>query len=119
MKNKLILIFFLSFFLGFSQQKRFDVNWQGTKLLKTGVSKIEVPAFDSEHFNFDEINGLTFFAQWDISNTIDEKSAQITDISFQVITRNDLKDLSLELLPNAPRVTLRNLKDRNKCFVYI
>jgi hypothetical protein len=119
MKNKLILIFFLSFFLGFSQQKRFDVNWKGTKLLGTSISKLEVPVFDSEHFNFDELNGLTFFAQWDIINTIDEKSIQLTDIAYQVISKNELKDLSIELLPITPKVTLRNLKDRNKRFAYL
>jgi len=119
MKNKLILIFFLSSFSVFSQQKRFDINWQGNRLLKTAISKIEVPAFDSEHFNFDEINGLTFFAQWDISTTIDEKSVQLTDLTYQVISKNELKDLSIDLLPNVPKVTIRNSRDRNKSFAYL
>ena len=119
MKKKLLPLFFLSFILGFSQQKRFDIIWQGTRIFNTNSSKTEIPAFDSNHFNYDEITGLTFFAQWDVSGAIDEKSIKLTDISYQVISKTELKDLSIDYLPTSPKVKLRNSKDRTKRFAYL
>jgi hypothetical protein len=119
MKKKLLPLFFLSFILGFSQQKRFDINWQGTRIFNTNNFKTEVPAFDSNHFNYDELTGLTFFTQWEVSSAIDEKSIKLTDISYQVISRAELKNLSIDLLPTSPKAILRNSKDRTKRFAYL
>ena len=60
MKKKLFFLFLLSGVLGFSQQKRFEINWEGSKTLIANISKIEVPSFNSEHFNYDEVKGRHF-----------------------------------------------------------
>ncbi len=119
MKKKLFFLFLLSFFLGFSQQKRFEINWQGTRIFNTSVSKTEVPAFDPNHFNYDEITGLTFFSQWEVNGAIDEKSIRLTDVSYQVISPTELKDLSIKHLTSSPKVEFRNSTDRNKKFAYL
>ncbi len=36
--------------LCFGQQKQFNINWDGSKVLETAYNKIEVPAFDAESF---------------------------------------------------------------------
>ena len=69
MKNHLLLFFVLISYFSFSQQKTFTIAWEGTKTLETSKSKIEVPAFNKENFNFDYGTGLTFFAQWEINIT--------------------------------------------------
>ena len=119
MKIKLLLLSFLTFLIANSQQKHFEIVWKGTTILKTDISKKEVPAFDSEHFNYDDVKGLTFFAQWDESTLVDEKSVQITDVSYQNMSKTELKGLSTENLPNSPVVLLRNIKNRNKRYVYL
>ncbi|MGM5470483.1 type IX secretion system sortase PorU [Flavobacteriaceae bacterium LMO-SS05] len=119
MKKKLLLLFLLSYFLGFSQQKRFDINWEGTRIFHTSVSKAEVPAFDYNHFNYDQTTGITFFSQWEVTAAVDEKSIQLTDVSYQVISKTDLKDLPVNSLPSSPRVKLRNSTDRTKRFAYL
>ena len=118
MKIKLFFLFFLSVFLGISQQKHFEIVWQGTTTMKTSISKIEVPFFNSDHFNYDDIKGLTFFAQWEESTLIDEKSVQLTNVSYQNISKTELKGLSIENLPISPKVILRNIRNRNKRSVY-
>ena len=118
MKIKLFFFFFLSVFLGISQQKHFDIVWQGTTAMKTAISKKEVSSFNSDHFNYDDIEGLTFFAQWEESTLIDEKSVQLTNVSYQNISKTELKGISVENLPISPKVILRNIRNRNKRSVY-
>jgi len=118
MKIKLLLLFFLFSLFGFSQQKQFDIAWSGTKSLRTNFSKIDIPAFNDEHFNYDETNGLTFFAKWEITGTVSEKSVKLTDISYQIISKAELKDLKVEKLPSSPNFKLRNSQNRNKRMAY-
>ena len=119
MKKKLFFLFLLSGVLGFSQQKRFEINWEGSKTLITNISKIEVPSFNSEHFNYDEVKGITFFSQWDINTSLDENSVQLTDINYQIMSRTELKGLTIDLLPNTPKAKLFNAKGRNKHSAYL
>ena len=66
MKNCFSIIFLFLVFLCFGQQqKQFSIKWNGTKVLENDLNTIEVPAFDVDHFNYDAIKGLRFFAQWD------------------------------------------------------
>jgi len=119
MKKKLFFLFLLTGVLGFSQQKRFEINWEGSKTLITSISKIEVPSFNSEHFNYDEVKGITFFSQWDVNTSLDENSVQLTDINYQIMSRSELKGLSIDILPNTPKIKLYNAKDRNKNSAYL
>jgi len=119
MKKQVLIFFLFSIVFGFSQQKSFEIAWEGTKTLQTDISKMQVPSFSPEHFNYDDYNGLTFFSQWEISSPIDEKSVQLTNISYDVIPKTELKDLQINKLPTAPKVTLRNSNGRNKRFAFM
>lgn len=113
MKN--CTLFTLIFFtvLCFGQQKQFKINWDGHKILQTDYTKIEVPAFDTDHFSYDETNGLTFFAQWESNGSlIDESSLNLSSIGYETISASDLKDLNPALIPASPKYKLYNTNAR-------
>ncbi len=48
------------------------------------------------------IDGLTFFAQWDSNGGhIDENSVQLSNVVYETISKVELKDLNLELIPSS------------------
>lgn len=115
MKNCfLIALLFFTIFC-FGQQKQFNIIWDGDKVLETGYSKIVVPSFDAKHFNYDDSNGLTFYAQWESNaSQIDETSVRLTNIIYETISSSQLKDLKPELIPNSPKYKLNATSAREK-----
>lgn len=119
MKTYILLFFAFVSFFGFSQQKRFEIDWQGTILLQTSNSSIEVPSFDKKHFNFDYSTGISFFAQWDITMPINENSIELTNISYTNISISELKSLPLNTIPNTVKFNFKNTKARGKQTAFI
>lgn len=106
--------------LCFSQQKQFNIKWDGNILLETAFNTIEVPAFDADHFSYNETKGLTFFAQWESNGgSIDENSIQLTNVVYETISKTELKDLNVELIPNSPTYNLTNTNARDKRAHYL
>ncbi|WP_418639296.1 type IX secretion system sortase PorU [Winogradskyella sp.] len=115
MKNCYIIALMLFSVLCFGQQKQFNINWSGYKVLETAYSKIEVPAFDDNHFSYNESDGLTFFAQWESNGSqIDENSLQLTNVAYESISASELKNLSPKLIPNSPKYKIYNTNARDK-----
>jgi len=115
MKNCYIIALMLFSVLCFGQQKQFNINWSGYKVLETAYSKIEVPAFDDNHFSYNESDGLTFFAQWESNGSqIDENSIQLTNVAYESISASELKNLSPKLIPNSPKYKIYNTNARDK-----
>ena len=115
MKNCFFIPLLLFATLCFGQQKQFNINWNGHKVLETAYSKIEVPAFDANHFSYSDRDGILFFAQWDSNGgLIDENSVQLTNVVYETISKNELKDLNTELIPNSPKFILNNTNARGK-----
>lgn len=115
MKNCYSIFFLFFSIVCFGQQKQFNINWEGFKVLETDYGKIEVPAFDTNHFNYDEVNGLVFFAQWDNNgNSIDENSVTLLNVAYETITDGELKNLNQNLIPKSPEYSLFNTSARGK-----
>ncbi|SDS69327.1 type IX secretion system sortase PorU [Winogradskyella sediminis] len=115
MKNCYLFSFLFFTILCFGQQKQFNINWNGTAVLETGYSKIEIPVFDENHYNYDVNRGLTYYTQWDSNGSqIDESSVVVTNISYETISSSDLKDLNTSLIPPAPKYKLYNTNARGK-----
>ncbi len=72
MKKIILLLPFFCFIFSYSQQKSFNIQWEGSKTLSTSASKIEIPSFNNENFSFDRENGLKFVAQWKINGLIND-----------------------------------------------
>ena len=119
MKRQLLIVLFLVSCIGFSQQKRFEINWKGSIELKTDNSSIEVPAFNKENFNFSDIDGLTFFAEWETNSPINENSVSLSNVAYVTIPSSELKSLPINTIPTAPKLEVFNATARDKRTVYM
>lgn len=119
MKNCYIFLFFIFSIVVFGQQKEFYIEWNGEKTLETEYGKIQVPSFDSKHFNYDDQKGLTFFAQWDNNGgLVNKNSIVLTNVAYEVISESDLKNLNPQLIPNTPKYQFFNTNARDKRSLY-
>lgn len=106
--------------LAFSQQKQFNIEWTGDKVLETQYGKITVPGFDDEHFSYDHKNGLLFFSQWDSDRgLVDENSVTLSNVSYETIAQSNLKNLSTNLIPKSVKFKFYNTNARDKSGYYI
>jgi hypothetical protein len=105
--------------LCFGQQKQFSIQWEGLRTLETEFGKMEVPAFDSKHFSYNEEDGLLYFAQWDSNvGVINENSVSLSSIAYEVITLEELKNLNPDLIPESPKYRFFNTQARGKRAYY-
>ncbi|WP_136480219.1 type IX secretion system sortase PorU [Cognatitamlana onchidii] len=118
MKKK-ILFLLLAFFVSVSlwtQQKKYNLNWEGThKVFGANFSK-EVPAFSKENLVYDN-DKLFFVDQWQTNRVIDESSVSVTNIVYQSISKEELKDLKTSLISSTLEYSLKNSKARDKNYV--
>ncbi|WP_426429445.1 type IX secretion system sortase PorU [Winogradskyella sp. HB-48] len=115
MKNCFVFILTLLGLFTFGQQKQFNIEWNGDKVLETQYGKITVPGFDEKHFSYDDENGLLFFSQWDSNGGIvDENSVTLSNIAYETITQSGLKNLNTNLIPNSPQYKFYNTNAREK-----
>ncbi|WP_296386102.1 type IX secretion system sortase PorU [Winogradskyella sp.] len=120
MKNCYTFFFLFFAILSFGQQKQFSIQWDGVKTLETEYGKIQVPAFDAKHFNYDDANGLLYFAQWDSEGSpINENSITLTNVAYEAITLAELKNLNLQLIPERLKYSFFNTNARGKRGHYI
>jgi len=119
MKRILYSIIFLSFFLSYSQQKQFKIEWDGTRTLSASTSKTVVPSFNIENFSFDHISGLKFVSQWELNQTINEKSVKLINVTYAPIVLNELKDINIKTIPKQITYVLKNSIARGKRYAYL
>ncbi len=118
MKKSILLILLLVFIAGYSQQKQFNIAWESTKVLFTSDSKIEVPAFNEENFSYNHDSGLVFIAQWESDRFVNERSIEISNISYRNISRADLKDIELSTITSELKYSIHNSTTRSKNYIY-
>ncbi|OMP30976.1 type IX secretion system sortase PorU [Mangrovimonas sp. DI 80] len=113
-----ILVLLISF-VGFSQQQQFQIEWNGSKVLETSISKITLPAFNESNYVYDDERGLVFFSALENVFRIDESSVSLSNISYSTISKADLKDLPLNTIPKQPIVKAYNTNARGVLGVQI
>ncbi|TJY36528.1 type IX secretion system sortase PorU [Pontimicrobium aquaticum] len=118
MKKALFSVILLTTFLSYSQQKQFTINWNGTRTLSTESSKVEVPSFNDSNFSFDHVSGLKFITQWQSNSSVSEASLKVFNVSYEIISKNDLKDVGLETIPSKLKAEIKNTSSRGKQSVY-
>ncbi len=119
MKKKILLILLLVSTICFSQQRQFKIDWESTKVLSTGTSTVELPGFNDENFSFDASSGLKFVSQWGSSRFANERTASISNIIYNNISRSELKDLDLKTIPTEITYSLKNSTSRGKNYIYL
>ncbi|WP_411768697.1 type IX secretion system sortase PorU [Winogradskyella sp. A3E31] len=103
----------------FSQQKQFSIEWNGSKSLETAYDKTEIPSFEGKNFSFNPEKGLFFFSEWSVNTLINEETASLQNIRYSSITRSDLKDLDVDLLPGDVEFKIKNINARGKRSVFL
>lgn len=116
MKERFLLFTFFITFLVFSQQKRYDIIWEGSQTMSTGSYTITVPAFNKDNFSYDLLEGLQFIDQWKISGFVDEANAAVSNVTYATIAKNELKDLKTDNIPSKLSFSLKNSISRNEHF---
>jgi len=119
MKKALFSVILLTTFLCYSQQKQFTIDWNGTRVLSTESSTVEVPSFNKSNFSFDHIDGLKYINQWTSNDLVDENSLKIINVTYAIISRSELKDIRLETIPSKLKAEIKNTNSRGKRSVYI
>ncbi|MGV8815834.1 MAG: type IX secretion system sortase PorU [Gelidibacter sp.] len=119
MRIKLLLFFVLISATSLGQEKRFDIKWNGAMVLETGSSSITVPSFDKDHFSFDMRSGLKFFAEWVSDGNINKNSVILSNVSYAVISADELKSVPEETIPTTPQLLFENTIAREKTNAYL
>ena len=121
MKNSTILFILLIYNFSFAQLKGdMTLIWSVKSPIVIGDQKIITPQFNPVNFQFDSYTKQVYFTfQIPISNEIDEKSIQITNIVYEEITSADIGDLDASVLPIKPNAIAKNLKSREDLFASI
>jgi hypothetical protein len=119
MKKFLLLLFILNQTILFSQQKTFDITWEGSRIFQTSLAYFEVPSFDHDHMSFNDDSGLIYFAEWESNGTVNESSAVLSNINYSTLASSELKGLPLNTIPKTPVLSLRNVTARSKRTTYL
>ncbi|RXJ44465.1 type IX secretion system sortase PorU [Gelidibacter gilvus] len=119
MRIKLLLFFVLISSLGFSQEKRFDIIWNGNIVLETESSAITVPYFNKDNFSFDTNTGIKFFAEWISEGKINKNSVTLTNVSYAIISADELRSIPIETIPTIPKLHFENTTARDKTHAYL
>ncbi|WP_138434888.1 type IX secretion system sortase PorU [Winogradskyella algicola] len=115
MKNCSVFILMIIGLFAFGQQKQFNIEWNGDKVLETEYGKIIVPGFSEQHFSYDNKNGLKFFSQWDSNGGyVDENSVTLSNVTYETITQSGLRNLNTNLIPKSPKFNFHNTTARDK-----
>ncbi|WP_353778952.1 type IX secretion system sortase PorU [Winogradskyella sp. 3972H.M.0a.05] len=119
MKRLSLTLILLAHFFISAQQKEFNIDWDGTILLKNDYSTIELPSFNKAHYSYSKEEGIIFFAEWPISGTFNENAISLSNVSYETITVNDLKGLDRNSIPSEPKLILKNAVARGKTSAFL
>lgn len=119
MKKFLLFLFVFSQTLLFSQQKSFEITWDGTQVFQTSTASIEVPSFDNDHLSFNDDLGLVYFAEWESDGNINESSASLSNVIYEIIPTSELKQLPRKSILRIPKLILQNAIARDKVSIHL
>lgn len=121
MKKIITSVLLFATLICFSQEGAdFIINWTPKTPVSYGVTKFNIPQFNSKNYQFDS-NKKELFYNLKLSQTeyIDENSLQITNMVYENITMSELGDLSVSTIPTKINATLKNIKARDLSFILI
>lgn len=119
MKKIFSIFIIFSCVFGLAQQKQFEIGWKQSRILSTETTSLEIPSFNQDHFSFNEVSGIRYYAQWSETSLVNEQSAKLSNISSITISEADLKDVPRATIPSTPLLVLKNVSERGKIFIHV
>ncbi|MBB4805960.1 hypothetical protein HNP38_001232 [Chryseobacterium defluvii] len=94
MKQKITLLFLISFVSALYSQ-RVNIEWEGSKILDFGDTKLNLPNFKNEGFSFSQNN---IFIQ--TKQKIGEKQLKVSNPVWETVSNRELYEINKDLLPD-------------------
>ena len=115
MMKKIIILYILSIsgLISAQQTKHFDIIWKDIEINSIANSLL-IPGFNEENFEYTEDYGIRFAAKWPELKEINSETASITSIVYDNISKSELKNLDINLIPKDLTYNIRSIKARNK-----
>jgi hypothetical protein len=114
MKKKFLLLLYITCVSVFAQQQKFDITWEASQKISSGSYSLEIPSFNKENLSFDFETGLMFIAQWETTSVINEASVLLSNVTYESISKSELKDLDINTIPTTLKYSLKNSYAREK-----
>ncbi|MEZ4839167.1 type IX secretion system sortase PorU [Flavobacterium sp.] len=113
--KKIILLYFILYGLFSIAQNsvNIQVSWDKDNKLNLGDHHLNIPHFQQSNFFFDDVSKVILYNQKiNLSTPVDENSIQVTSLTYENISQNELGDLALDKIPNDITITIKNGKAR-------
>ncbi|MDV6168243.1 type IX secretion system sortase PorU [Flavobacterium sp. DG1-102-2] len=118
MKNRLPFFALLYCIVSFAQQKKEIVlNWTDNVKSFVYQKQVVLPQFQGEYFDYNADYNQEFFSySFKVDGTVVPSSLQLTNIVYESITREQLGNLSVSLIPLAVNASINTSKARDEFY---
>ncbi|MBQ0769724.1 MAG: type IX secretion system sortase PorU [Bizionia sp.] len=104
----------------FSQQKKFNLDWNGQTAMTTDEYRVEVPTFTpKENYSFDVDAGIKIVSQWEVVTSVNENSVSVSAIKYSPISISELRGVNINSIPETFKFSVKNSSARNKKYVML
>lgn len=109
---------YIILFFGFCQAQQsgsIAIKWLAPENYIIGESKYFIPKFESDSYNFDSYNRQLNYVKKIVTNSfINENSLSVSNIFYQDIDSNELRDLDVTKIPTTLNVVAKNSAARDE-----
>ena len=114
MMKKITILCALLISVVISAQKtvKIGVDWKDVEM-NTSSTSFTIPGFDEENFEYQDDLGVQFTTQWAESGEINAATARIENVVYKNMSRTELKDLDVNLVPKELTYNIRSIQARN------
>jgi len=115
MKKKFLVYLFLIPLVSFAQIKGdITIEWLEKQEMSFGDFKINIPQFSGNSYNYNASQKALFYTlNLSGTNSLNENSAQITNVVYESISASQLGDLDPAKIPKTPSPSLKSTQSRD------
>ncbi|MGB3776244.1 MAG: type IX secretion system sortase PorU, partial [Leeuwenhoekiella sp.] len=118
MKIKILsLLFLFACGIGHAQSKRFTITWENAVNVSTDGQAVYVPGFEGPNFSYDPEQGVRYYAQWE--ENVGLTNPSITNVISETISKNELKDLDFNSIPEGIDFEYGQSKARGVSYIWV
>ncbi|MFD2564909.1 type IX secretion system sortase PorU [Aquimarina rubra] len=113
-KITILCALLISVYISAQQTVHVDINWKDVKINTSSNVSFTVPGFDQKNFEYLDDIGVQFTTQWEESQEINTITARLENVVYKTISRAELKDLNINLIPKELTYDIRSSEARSK-----